>query len=179
MTRTSISVLFSVFLFAACSGGSGDDANDASVVVDDADPNAPDADPNAPDASQNGDDAGAVTDGSVATTDAGATVGIECGTETCNEATQECCVIGGMGGASFECVASGTCDGTSSTCDGPEDCGGDICCGALSGATCSATCEGQAAELCHTANDCSTAGDMCCDVFGSLSLCAANCFGGP
>jgi hypothetical protein len=177
MTRTSITVLLSAFLFVACSGGSGSDENDASIAVSDADPNAPDADPNAPDGAT-ARDAGSSPDGSVGSvSDAGATAGISCGMDVCNENTEDCCFVGGGGGGSATCVASGTCEGTPSTCDGPEDCGGDICCGSFAGASCSATCEGQAAELCHTEADCQTTGDMCCD-FGPLSICAASCGGG-
>lgn len=173
MTRTSITVLLSALLFAACSGGSGDGGGDASVIVSDADPNAPDGSGNA------GDDAGssnsdAAVGGDV---DAGSTAGIDCGMEVCDEGSQECCITGIGGGGSATCVASGTCEGTPSTCDGPEDCGGDICCGTFGGATCSSTCEGQAAELCHSESDCTTVGEMCCD-FGPLSICAANCGGG-
>ncbi|MCP4443782.1 MAG: hypothetical protein GY811_00355 [Myxococcales bacterium] len=102
------------------------------------------------------------------------TVGIDCGEETCNEATQECCFTSG----SVACVAQNSCTSTPSTCDGPEDCGGDICCGFLSGASCSLTCEGNVAELCHTPADCSTTGDMCCPIFGPLSACAPTCSGG-
>ena len=172
MIRTTILLVFSVFLSAACSGGSGDGVRDGAVVVDDADINAPDANPN-------GGDAGAAPDASVSAADAGATAGIECGMETCNVSTQECCITGGPGGGgSTACVAEGTCEGTPAACDGPEDCGGDICCGTFGGTTCETTCEGQgSAELCHSASDCSASGDMCCD-FGPLSLCAASCGGG-
>ncbi len=174
MIRTSIGILFSLSLLTACTGGSGDAENDASTVVGDADPNAPDADPNAPDGGNGSDGGQGVTDASVSTPDAGAAVGVECGKETCTLGTEECCI---MGIGSFSCVAAGTCNGTATTCDGPEDCNGDVCCGGFGGASCENTCEGNSGELCHTPTDCTVPGDMCCE-FGPLSVCAPNCQGG-
>ena len=173
MFRTSITLLFTVSLFAACTGGSGDADNDASSTpVADADPNAPDADPNAPDGSSGG---GGLTDAAITPPDAGGSGVVECGMETCALGSEECCIAGG---GNFSCVAPGTCQGTSTSCDGPEDCSSaEVCCGSFAGVSCTDTCEGNSGELCHVPADCSTPGDMCCE-FGPLSVCAPNCNGG-
>ncbi|MCP4446987.1 MAG: DUF2271 domain-containing protein [Myxococcales bacterium] len=57
MIHISTSVLFTLSVLVACTGGSGDAGNDASTFAVDADLNAPDADPNAPDADLNTPDA--------------------------------------------------------------------------------------------------------------------------
>lgn len=138
------------------------------------------------DGGNTGDDGGTGSDGSAGDdggntmTDGGGggTVGIACGMDTCDPATQKCCTtFGGPGTTSSMCVASDAmCMGTAAACDGPEDCsGGDVCCAQSSGSggfsfemTCvaAAMCEGGGFtgpfELCHTMADCNTTGDMCC-----------------
>ncbi len=64
--------------------------------------------------------------------------GVGCGTQSCDQTTQECCLmIAGMA-ASGMCVAKGSCNrdaGASLACDGPEDCmtGMPLCCVTIGG----------------------------------------------
>lgn len=151
-----------ITMLVACGddGGGGDDAPaiDASTSdVPDANPGpTPDADPTAgPDAS----------------------VGVACGEAFC-DSTQECCVQ--QGGAT--CVAGGTCQGTTISCDGPEDCPqvGQVCCLDFGGqggggAECTApdACD---TPTCETADDCPDPGQECC-AFGPVMVCSAQCPG--
>ncbi len=177
MTRMTRLATLMLLLGAACRGGTGSAESDASIVpAADADPFAPDADPTAVDAG--GEEPGEPDARQPEVIDAGGsgTPGtIDCGDQTCTIGSEECCFSGGVA----SCVSEGMCQGTSSSCDGPEDCGGDTCCGTFAGAECSATCEGnQSFELCHDVSDCSFGGDMCCD-FGPVSVCSPSCMGGP
>jgi hypothetical protein len=96
----------------------------------------------------------------------GSTPGIiECGTTTCNAATQQCCVT--WQGAS--CIAKGAqCQGIVATCDGPEDCNpGQICCGRTWGQNRGLTCTAPNAcnngeRVCHLDADC-VSGERCCN----------------
>jgi hypothetical protein len=78
----------------------------------------------------------------------------------------------------------GTCPAGTTTfrCDGPEDCPGQICCGAAFGATAGSMCvtgmmcgTGQN-QLCHRGTDCPQAAPHCC-VFPNTSTGA--CFATP
>lgn len=138
---------------AACGdddGNGGDDAPEHDAAAIDADPNAPDATPVVPDAA----------------------VGVQCGAEMCDPATEECCVDQ----QTTSCVAAGTCPGTTVGCDGPEDCADtEACCVGQTGSECVAadTCE---VVVCHVAEDCPDVGDECCDLPAG-AFCAPNCPG--
>jgi len=130
----------------------------------DADLTLPDADPLAPDAADttNGPDGA---------------VGVTCGSMSCT-GTDECCVT--QAGAS--CVAVGTCQGGTVTCDGPEDCSGNACCGSIGGGGGGASAEcgtgpacpqGSGIQLCHNNPDCpGGATAKCCVVPGFGGYCA-------
>jgi hypothetical protein len=150
------------------------DVDSGAPIVDgavDADPLEPDADPNAPDAAdtENGPDGA---------------VGVSCGTMTCT-GDDQCCITQaqGGGGAEYSCIApDGECQGGGTlACDGPEDCDGNACCGAIgggggAGAECSEadSCAGAAIQLCHNNDDCPTPQNgepHCCpSMFGSFCL---------
>jgi hypothetical protein len=172
-------VALSVVAFACTAVACGDDdgaAVDAGDTID-ADPNAPDADPNAPDAGGGPDADPNAPDAGPNLIDGGA--GVVCGTATCT-GTDVCCSEGIP--PAQTCVAEGTCGGSEIECDGPEDCGNNQrCCGSGGIGNGGVSCQtggGQCqAELCHTAADCSTNGDMCCETLLGASLCQAQCFG--
>jgi hypothetical protein len=142
-------------------GGGGVDADptlpDADPTLPDADPTLPDADPTLPDADPTLPDAA---------------VGVSCGTETCM-GTEVCCSTFAMGMTTQTCTEPGDCQGSASSCDGPEDCGMDeICCGGFTGgADCQSGSQACQFELCHTATDCSDPAHICC-TFQGTSFCA-------
>jgi hypothetical protein len=110
--------------------------------------------------------------------------GVTCGTQSCDNTVQECCLMVVGMAASGQCVAKNTCNkdaGAQLTCDGPEDCTtaapsccisiggtGDVDAGTISGgsgqSSCTNTCSASAAPLgggfaatskmCHVKKDC-------------------------
>lgn len=156
MTHRLLLVTCLAFVAACGDSTNGDDqpAIDANGTA------APDSNPNIP-------DAGPVpTDGSV---------GVSCGAEECDPATQECCVT--QGGGAQACVDTGTCTGESFQCDGIEDCptAGDVCCfGAggpqdpVSACTPSGDCD---TPTCQTADDCPDPDNQLCCPLGVTSVC--------
>jgi hypothetical protein len=103
-----------------------------------------------------------------------AAVGVTCGQTSCT-GTDECCV--GQGGST--CVAMGTCQTATFTCDGPEDCDvNQVCCfgGAGQGGTeCKPAAQCQS-NACHTTMDCGGTTPMCCPIAQSqYSVCLAHC----
>jgi hypothetical protein len=152
------------------------DSVDASGNVADADPNAPDADPNAPDADTSAPDAD--TTAADASTAPDASVGIACGGEICDLGTQECCVTRQGMTTTATCVATGTCGGSTASCDGPEDCApAEDCCATVSGpgmgggeTSCTDSCGGFV--LCNDSGDCPTMSPNCCaNPFGDGNVC--------
>lgn len=136
----------------------------------DADPNAPDATPGAPDATPG------TPDATPAAPDAASGgVGVACGGAICT-AGQSCCIdnSGPMGTA--ECVGPGmACAADEYQCDGPEDCGGNNCCGDTMGGS---TCAGGPAAcpeltLCTDDGDCGL-GELCCPPGGPVGLDSYN-----
>ena len=97
-------------------------------------------------------------------------VGIACGTETCT-GTDECCV---QPGAQQMCVAAGTCQTTTFTCDGPEDCATtESCCPVAGGGTQCTTGPTCQVAGCQVMTDCPN-NQMCCTV-GMQKVCAPQC----
>ena len=150
---------------AAVADSGADDifaVDDSSMVGDDATPTV--------------DTDGTTSDGGMTTTD-GSTGGgkIACGMDACTPATQDCCVSGGMGGASSTCVPNGTCmGGATLKCTDPSACAaGQVCCarftGGMSGATCSTTCMGGF-RLCTSDAHCNK-GEICSMGLGGTKYC--------
>jgi hypothetical protein len=105
----------------------------------------------------------------------GSATQINCGTATCDRASQVCCFTG-FPTITTMCTATAQCTNLPGRCDGPEDCAsGEVCCGTQTGASCmaQAQCTGQtAARLCHTAADCSS-GQVCrMSQFVAWPICA-------
>ncbi len=139
-------------------------------------------------------DAGATTDAGGSRDAGGTPMEIDCMGMTCDTATQQCCIMGGFGGASGSCIPRGsTCEGGTADCDGPEDCGAnEVCCGSGDFSGVSAECRASSEpcggpgvfsefELCHETSDCTDDSAMCCPVmmFGfSIGICQPSCFGG-
>jgi hypothetical protein len=108
---------------------------------------------------------------------------IECGDDTCDTETEECCV--GEGGEM--CVALDSCETPAFTCDGPEDCGDQICCAAEGGGEGGTSCMDQGScggsVVCQDVDDCPD-GEECCDPSDQgmspvTGFCAENCPGPP
>ncbi len=163
--------LILVFLCAVLLGCGGDDDPPGSLdgPVVDADPSAPDADLSAPDADPNAPDAAVMADGAI---------GVECGDMLC-QAEQECCATQANNQVQYECIDSGqVCEGASAECDGPEDCGGNACCGTVTGMSFSATCSDTTTcpgglRFCHTDGDCTQGAQNCCAIPGAgASVCS-------
>jgi hypothetical protein len=116
---------------------------------------------------------GSTSDGPIVTADAG--LGAACGTTTCT-GTQECCLAGGGTGT---CVAQGTCAGVAFVCDGPEDCGSQVCCyggqGGTGGSECKPASQCQI-NACHADTDCGGSTPKCCAIMSSpYNMCLAQC----
>jgi hypothetical protein len=99
---------------------------------------------------------------------------VACGASTCDTAQNEqCCYTTTQGVVG--CAASCAQDALAVVCDGPEDCGGDACCGTLfAGYACeaAATCT-STGQLCHVKADCPAG--FCCLPFSSLGFELAVC----
>jgi hypothetical protein len=102
---------------------------------------------------------------------------VTCGTMTCDQATQECCVtVVGMA-ANQACVTKGTCAGAGTiNCDGPEDCDtahNQVCCAHFSGTSRA----GQASCKTYGPNAGECSGDLHIDFLnlqnssGDVALC--------
>jgi hypothetical protein len=127
---------------------------------------------------------GAADSGSGGGADAATGTGtIECGDDTCDAETEECCV--GEGGQT--CVPLDSCETQTFTCDGPEDCGEQVCCAAQGGGEggtgCAdpGTCGGSV--ICRSTEDCPD-GQECCNVQQQgmspiEGFCSAHCPGPP
>jgi hypothetical protein len=79
----------------------------------------------------------------------GGVVEVACPSAPCDVSSGGVCCLPLLG-QTGQCLPSGNCmvTETSVTCDGPEDCPGEICCGTFSGGNytvleCSPTCNGQ------------------------------------
>lgn len=126
-------------------------------------------------------DSGTSTDTAIADTstpagDGGRSTGsIKCGMETCNAATQDCCV--GLSGA--KCVAIGGCGGGSAfLCSDSVSCpSGQVCCAERlgGGAQCQMGCMGVV--LCATDAECS-ADQRCVTGLGGVRVCRRMMSGG-
>ncbi len=97
---------------------------------------------------------------------------IKCAAVTCQRATQDCCVTGGMG----SCVASGgTCAGPRYSCTSSSECGsGKECCvigTAPGGATCTNSGSCGTATTCDSNADCSGKLSTCKDL-GYIKVCS-------
>ncbi|MGE0789993.1 MAG: hypothetical protein AB7S26_30240 [Sandaracinaceae bacterium] len=164
---------------------SGPRADAGPSVVVDAGPAATDAGPSTFDAGPPADlDAGGPRD-------AGDTMGIDCMGMTCDSTTEQCCIVANGMGAMASCIAAtDMCMGAMVTCDGPEDCAGNVCCARASLAGIDVMCDPDPStcgmggfgefELCHVASDCRNGTDMCCAImrFGlSASVCRPTCGG--
>ncbi len=98
-------------------------------------------------------DEGVGEDGGGGATDP--TSGVACG--PAGSCTFECC-LDPVGDAAPFCATNCSPNLTALSCDGPEDCGGDVCCmSALRDAACKPQCDLPEQERCHTSADC-TAG---------------------
>ncbi len=160
-------------MMLACAAAAGCDDNDGGRQVFDG---GADGDGGAGDDGGGGagDDGGGAADG-------GETAGtFDCGEETCSLPIEECCI--GEGGP--ECVESGSCAGPAFTCDGPDDCGDEVCCAGMNGGTGGTAC-GEANEcggsvICDGSADCPD-GEECCEPQSDMTpvsgFCANNCPG--
>src|SRR5262245_10509989 len=75
-------------------------------------------------------------------------------------AAGEVCCEDSQSGESSCIGADAQCMGIALVCDGPEDCGGQLCCGTNDGGSeCADSCEGY--HLCHDEGDCND-GESCC-----------------
>ncbi|MBZ0116067.1 MAG: hypothetical protein K8H88_03655 [Sandaracinaceae bacterium] len=117
--------------------------------------------------------------GSMPTTDAGnpGGPGVMCGTMTCSD-PQVCCTTFAMGAVTMTCTDSSMCMGATVSCDGPEDCPGQVCCamrtpGGGGGTACVDAAECQFGQLCRTMADCDGM-EMCCPLMGR-NVCAPFC----
>lgn len=85
---------------------------------------------------------------------------ITCGTQSCALATSPgCCDT-----ASPSCTNAACSAAALYKCDGPEDCGGNACCGSSAGgSTCaqSSACETSELIYCHRAQDCPSSFPQC------------------
>ncbi len=169
---TKISFSIALALTLGCQGGSGSNAaaTDANGTIDDANGALDDANGAIlADASTN-----STPDASIVTPDGGFN-GVECGGEICSPA-EECCVEGFGSGT---CVNTGTCEGSTVSCDGPEDCSsaGDVCCGDGAGAVCENS-DSCSTEVCNSPDDCPIKGESCCSFGPGANTCSSFCFGG-
>lgn len=197
-TMTRALLFASLLALVGCSEThSSDDAGPITVMFDagpggtDAGPGATDAGPGVTDAGPGATDAGPGTMGDAGP---GGMMGIDCMGMTCDPTTQQCCITttggGPGGGAMAQCIPNTEmCMGAAVECDGPEDCGGNVCCARASLAGVTVMCEPDPStcgaggfgefELCNTPADCSTPMDMCCPInmFGITAMyCAPMCF---
>jgi hypothetical protein len=134
------------------------------------------------DASNPPGDGSVITDGSVPSdgsnpgSDGGPTPGtIQCGSNTCQTATQECCIrfsldggADGGAGVSRTCIQkNGQCpNGATSACDDKADCPqNQVCCLEFGGntltGTCANNCGGQGVQLCKVTSECLNDGGAC------------------
>jgi hypothetical protein len=101
---------------------------------------------------------------------------IQCGSNTCNSATQDCCVRfsfdgGADGGSGFtrSCIPkNGQCNnGAKLECDEKADCPNtQVCCASFGGggslsAQCENNCGNQSVQLCKTTPECTNDGGTC------------------
>ena len=104
------------------------------------------------------------------TSSGGVADSINCGATSC-AAPEVCCVDIGTGMGACE----GSCQGNAATfaCDGPEDCGGNACCGTLTdGYACAAgeMCS-SGVPRCHGEADCPNEDDQCLPAtFGDVQI---------
>lgn len=95
--------------------------------------------------------------------------GVLCGFDVCTTGSEVCCVAGSA--PHQECTEPQACSEEgpfAASCDGPEDCNpGEKCCmpgGIPIGTFCRSTCGSPypGETLCHSDQDCSGAGQLCC-----------------
>lgn len=162
-----ILLLLALLVFAGC------DDKDGGRVITDGDEDAG-ADPTGDAGDDDDSDASTPPDGG------GGGGTFDCGAETCDLESQECC----GGGADATCVDTGTCEGPAFSCDGPEDCGDGVCCAVMNGGTGGTAC-GEAGDcggsvICAGDGDCPD-GEECCapqsDMTPVGGFCASNCPG--
>jgi hypothetical protein len=103
-----------------------------------------------------------------------ATPRVKCGTNTCNPATEACCLnVAGIG----SCIAkAGSCMGVSGKfeCSSSDTCGsGQKCCATIgiggSGSQCKATCASGEVQLCDSNDECTGDAAMCSPIGGSTT----------
>jgi hypothetical protein len=85
------------------------------------------------------------------------------GTSTCSCAAPSACCMAGAASNLGECVDPQTCGSFLVTCDGPEDCGGGVCCLTAAGSSCTAAANCGGSWLCRMDSQCASnpAGQNC------------------
>ncbi len=119
---------------------------------------------------------GSSTDAPVNPGDGGSTPGtLQCGSNTCQTATQECCIrftfdggVDGGAGISRTCIQKGgQCpNGATSACDDKSDCPqNQVCCVEFGGnsitGSCQNSCGNQGVQLCKVTSECLNDGGTC------------------
>jgi hypothetical protein len=85
------------------------------------------------------------------------------GTNTCSCAAPTACCMGDINATEGECVAPQTCASFLLACDGPEDCGGGVCCITQSGSSCMPAGECAGDWVCRDDSQCAgNAGGSTC-----------------
>jgi photosystem II stability/assembly factor-like uncharacterized protein len=92
---------------------------------------------------------------------AGGGATVACGGNACATPTTSCCVTTP---ASMSCGATCSSPIATARCDGPEDCGGNVCCGSTGDTVFSSSCEPSCSQrtFCHTNQDCPSGEPYCC-----------------
>jgi hypothetical protein len=76
------------------------------------------------------------------------------GASTCSCAAPDACCMAGADSNSAACVDPRTCGGFMLTCDGPEDCGGGVCCLTSTGSSCSDASACTGSWICREDSQC-------------------------
>jgi hypothetical protein len=107
----------------------------------------------------------------------GVAVEVICSSSKCAVSSgKKCCTVSYGEYADQYCAT--TCPYTAIACDGPEDCGGNACCGFFGtgwGCSASRSCSATALQLCHASSDCSSDAPYCCANTGLPGLYHAVC----
>lgn len=112
-----------------------------------------------------------------ASSSAGTSGEVGCGGASCNLSGEKRCCTGSYCEYSEQYCGT-TCSYTAVSCDGPEDCSGNACCGFFgTGWDCSGelACASSELQLCHNASDCPQDASYCCANTGLPGLYHAVC----